>query len=96
MSEFIDEMVKSINKKLGDDGFGDSVKLAVADEGNVLIDVEGARESDDEAACTLLADKDTFQGLFDGTVNQMAAMMGGDLKVEGDMSVAMKLGKILG
>ncbi len=61
-----------------------------------MIDTDGARESDEEAACTLVADQDTFQGLFDGTVNPMAAMMGGDLKVEGDMSVAMKLGKILG
>lgn len=96
MSEFIDTMVNAINKKLGDDGFDGSIKLDVKEEGSVVIDDSGARASGDEAACTLVADKDTFNGLFDGSVNAMQAVMGGKLAVEGDMSVAMKLGKILG
>ncbi|MGB7180839.1 MAG: SCP2 sterol-binding domain-containing protein [Burkholderiaceae bacterium] len=96
MSEFINTMVTAINAKLGDDGFDSSVKLNVKDEGCVVIDDTGARAADDDTACTLVADKDTFNGLFDGSVNAMQAVMGGKLAIEGDMSVAMKLGKILG
>ena len=96
MSEFIDTMVSAINNKLGDDGFDGSMKLNVKEEGCVVIDDTGARAADDDAACTLVADKDTFNGLFDGSVNAMQAVMGGDLAIEGDMSVAMKLGQILG
>lgn len=96
MSEMINMMVTAINKKLGDDGFDGSIKLNVKDEGCVVIDDNGARAADEDAACTLLADKDIFNGLFDGSVNAMQAVMGGKLAIEGDMSVAMKLGKILG
>ena len=96
MSEFIESMVTAINKKLDGDGFDGNVKLSVKDEGSVMIDDDGARAADEQADCTLVADRDTFNGLFDGSVNAMQAVMAGDLAIEGDMSIAMKLGQILG
>ncbi len=44
----------------------------------------------------LTADAETFQGIMDGDVNPTSAFMGGRLKVDGDMGLAMKLGNLLG
>ena len=50
---------------------------------------------DKEADCTISVDKDDFLGLMNGDLNPMMAFMGGKIKVDGDMSVAMKLQSLL-
>ena len=48
--------------------------------------------SDDiEAQCTIDISLDDFESMLSGDLNPMAAFMGGQIKVSGDMSVAMKL-----
>ena len=44
---------------------------------------------------TLRADRDTFEGMLDGTVNPTMAFMSGKLKIDGDMALALKLGAAL-
>jgi putative sterol carrier protein len=46
--------------------------------------------------CTINTDSATFMGIFDGSIKGPAAFMSGKLKIKGDMSLAMKLGKVLG
>jgi putative sterol carrier protein len=48
------------------------------------------------AKCTINTDVATFMGIVNGTVKGPAAFMSGKLKIKGDMSLAMKLGKVLG
>ncbi|MEM6317239.1 MAG: SCP2 sterol-binding domain-containing protein [Bacteroidota bacterium] len=48
-----------------------------------------------DADCTITVDKDDFIALTNGDLNPMMAFMGGKIKVDGDMSVAMKLQSLL-
>ena len=95
MSEVVKAAVDAINKRLGADGFDGSIRVKIEDEGALIIDQDGARASDEDADCTMTASADTLQGMLEGDVNPTAAFMSGKLKVEGDMSTAMKLGAAL-
>lgn len=95
MSDVVEGAVAALNEKLSAGDFDSSIKIEITDEGSIIIDSDGARAGDDDADCTMSADADTLQGMLDGSVNPTAAFMGGQLKVDGDMSVAMKLGSLL-
>ncbi|WP_424969402.1 SCP2 sterol-binding domain-containing protein [Dinoroseobacter sp. S76] len=94
MSEVIEKAVLALQERLGG-GFDGTVKFVIEDEGAIMIDEDGVRAGDEEAECTLSADRETFQGIMEGDVNPTAAFMGGKLKLDGDMSTAMKLGAAL-
>ena len=96
MSEVIQSAVAALNERL-DGGFDGSAKFVVEEEGEILIDEAGAREAvpADEAEVTMTADTETFRGILDGTLNPTSAFMAGQLKVDGDMGAAMKLGAAL-
>lgn len=67
--------------------FGDS-KIAVDSAGNPLSDAT-------QADCTLMLEKETLLGIIDGSVDAMGAYFSGDIKIKGDMGVAMSLSNIL-
>ncbi len=94
MSEVIDRAVTELNAKLGD-GFDGSAKFVIEDEGTIVMDETGARASDTPTDVTLTADAETFRQILDGALDPTAAFMQGRLKVDGDMSAAMKLGAAL-
>ena len=60
-----------------------------------MVDEQGVRAGDEEAEVTLTADRETFEGMLDGSVNPTMAFMTGKLKVDGAMGVALKLGSLL-
>lgn len=95
MSEVIEKAVAAINEKLAGDGFDGSIKIEIDDEGSLVIDENGASASDADADCTMSSDAETFEGILTGDVNATSAFMTGKLRVDGDMSVAMKLGSVL-
>jgi putative sterol carrier protein len=95
MSDVISKAVEALNEKMGDDGFDGSIKVDIEGEGCIMIDENGARAGDEDADCTLTADAETFEGMLTGDVNPTSAFMTGGLKVDGDMSAAMKLGAVL-
>lgn len=95
MSDVISKAVDALNEKMGADGFDGSVKIDITGEGCITVDENGARAADEDAECTLTADVETFEGMLSGDVNPTSAFMSGGLKVDGDMSAAMKLGAIL-
>lgn len=95
MSEVVKAAVDAMNARLGSGGFDGSIKVEIEDEGALIIDQDGARAGDDEADCTMTASADTLQGMLEGDLNPTAAFMSGKLKVEGDVSMAMKLGAAL-
>ena len=96
MSETIQSAVTALNQRL-DGGFDGTAKFVVEEEGEIMIDEAGAREATpaDEAEVTMTADADTFRSILDGTLNPTSAFMAGQLKVDGDMGTAMKLGAAL-
>ena len=74
---------------------GSTVKFDCGDEGAVFVDGETVSNENKDADCTILCDLETLEGLISGEVNATSAFMMGQIKVEGDMSVAMQLSSIL-
>ncbi|MEM9971896.1 MAG: SCP2 sterol-binding domain-containing protein [Pseudomonadota bacterium] len=95
MSDVIDHAVTALNEKLSGSGFDATAKFVIDGEGAIMLDADGARAGDEAADVTLTSDTETFRGILDGSQNPTAAFMSGGLKVDGDMSIAMKLGSVL-
>ena len=47
-----------------------------------------------DAQVTLVMDAETMEGIVDGSTDGMQAFMGGKLRTEGDMMLAMKLSEL--
>ncbi len=72
------------------------VKFEVTDIGCFVFKGQEVIVSDENRECTLIATLNTFKGLLRGSLNPTTIYMNGELKVKGDLSIAMKLGKYLG
>jgi putative sterol carrier protein len=81
-------------------GLNKSVKFDFGDDGVVRIDDKASPavvDNEDAATdCTVKVSMADFLDIAAGKTNPQMAFMMGKLKVEGDMSVAMQLGKVLG
>ena len=95
MSKIIDDAVAALKEKMSNTSFDGSAKFEIENEGSIVVDSNGVRESTEETDCTLIASAETFQNILEGEMNPTSAFMGGSLKVEGSMGVAMQLGNIL-
>ncbi|OCX62798.1 sterol carrier family protein [Thioclava sp. SK-1] len=96
MSDVITAAVEALRKRLPD-GFAQTAKFLIEDEGAIVVDPDGVRAADDdaEADVTLIASRETFEGMLDGDVSPTSAFMTGKLKVDGSMGLAMQLGSAL-
>lgn len=78
--------------------FGAKLKFVIGDQ-IILIDGTGAAnvvsQNDEEAACTISTDADTFIQLKSGDLNPIMAVMSGKVKIKGDMGLAMKLQSLI-
>ncbi|MBK9255402.1 MAG: SCP2 sterol-binding domain-containing protein [Saprospiraceae bacterium] len=78
--------------------FGAKLKFVLGDD-VILIDGTGdsniVSQNDEEAACTISTDTDTFMQLKNGDLNPMMAVMSGKVKIKGDMGLAMKLQSLI-
>lgn len=74
--------------------FGAKMKFVLGED-VILIDGTGdtnvVSQNDDEAACTISTDAETFMKLKNGDLNPMMAVMSGKVKIKGDMGLAMKI-----
>jgi len=79
---------------------GKIVKFDFGDDGKLTLDgvsdPASVNNDDAEADCTVIVDIEVFESIASGEENAQMAFMSGKLKVEGDMSIAMQLGSILG
>ncbi|PDH46550.1 MAG: sterol-binding protein [Flavobacteriales bacterium MED-G15] len=78
---------------------GGTLKFLV-DENPILIDGSGDENtvsmSDAEADCTISVSTEVLEKLRDGDLNPMMAVMGGQIKISGDMGLAMKVQSLIG
>ena len=85
-------------KAIHSDALGSTLKFKM-EEGVIYLDGTGEEnvvsDEDKDAACVIEIKKTDLENLIGGTLNPMAAFMGGKLKVKGDMGVAMKLQNIV-
>lgn len=94
--------VETLQEKVsGEDAFGSTVRFDFEGEGAILVDGNAsppsvASNSDDEADCTITANEDTFREMMDGELDPTSAYMTGKIKIDGDMSAAMTIARLLG
>ncbi len=93
MSDQMDQAIAALNQKISN--FTGSAKFVIPGQGSVMIDENGARESDEEAAVTMTADADVFEAIMSGDMDPTAAFMTGKLTIDGDMGQAMALAQAL-
>ena len=78
----------------------DSVVKFVFDDGCVRVDdtvtPPNVSNEDKDAHCTITLNNETFIQLLNKETSSMNAFMSGKMKIDGDMSVAMKLSSIFG
>ena len=91
----IENIITKVSEMAGSSSALDaSIKFNFGDS-QIVIDGTGDTNivsSDDiEAQCTIDISLDDFESMLSGDLSPMAAFMGGQIKVSGDMSVAMKL-----
>ena len=96
MSEIVTMAVAALKEKLADGGFDGSAKFVIEDEGAIIIDGSGVHAGDEDADVTLTASAEVFQAILEGEQNPTSAFMSGQLSVDGDMGMAMKLAGALG
>ncbi len=92
-------VIAQLNEKANNtDPIGATIKFAV-DDHIVFIDGTGdanvISQDDGEADCTITTSAETLMALQSGELNPMMAVMGGKIKIDGDMGIAMKLQSLL-
>jgi putative sterol carrier protein len=77
---------------------GGTLKFMV-DQNAVFIDGNGDQNTvsmdDLESDCTITVSTEVLEKLRDGAINPMMAVMGGQIKIDGDMGLAMKVQSLM-
>ncbi len=92
----LDQVVERMQKELQSKAFEGSLKFDCGNDGVVVLADGTASRQDRDTDCTIRLTQDNLIKLLTGKLNPMTGVMMGKLKVSGDMSVAMALGKLLG
>ena len=96
----LETSTETIRSNMGDDsGLGSTVKFNFGDDGIIFLDgatvPNSVSNDDNEADCTISMSLEDFESMVSGDLDPTTAFMMGKLKVEGDMSVAMKLSSVV-
>lgn len=92
----IQDIAEKLKPQVANAGFDRSVKFDTGADGVLLIDGATVSTTDGPADCTISLSLDDLESLIAGDLNPTTAFMTGKLKIEGDMSVAMALGQLIG
>ena len=95
----LENYTEQVRTKVGEaSGLNAVIKFAFKEGGALLIDGKSTpnRVSNDDTAadCTVKVSLENFGKLMERKLDPMTAFMTGKIKIEGDMGVAMKLGKL--
>ena len=89
------ELAESMKDRVAEGSFDSVVKFDCGDDGVLVIDNQSISTEDQDADCTISVSLEDLQSIVAGELDPTGAFMQGKLKVDGDMSVAMKLGQVL-
>ena len=96
----LDACTQAIRGKVGaDSGLDATLKFDCGDDGCIFIDGKSTPNSvsnaNSEADCTVTITLDHLNAMLAGELDPATGFMGGKLKVAGDMSIAMKLQRVV-
>lgn len=96
----LDAVLEQFNSQAGNTSpIGGTIKFVI-DGQSIYIDGTGEGNTvsaeDKDADCTITTSLETLQKLQSGDLNPMMAVMGGKIKISGDMGLAMKLQNLIG
>ena len=96
----LESITQSIRTKMGDDsGLEATLKFDCGADGVIVLDGVSSpntvSNTDSETDCTVTVSLANLQAMMDGQLNSVTGFMSGKLKVSGDMSVAMKLQRVV-
>ncbi|APW41856.1 SCP2 sterol-binding domain-containing protein [Rhodoferax saidenbachensis] len=96
----LDTITQAIRTKVGaDSGLNASVKFDCGADGVVFVDGKSTPNTvtndNTDADCTVGITMDNLQAMLDGDLDPATGFMAGKLKVSGDMSVAMRLQRVI-
>ncbi|KIC10267.1 sterol carrier protein [Leisingera sp. ANG-M1] len=91
----LDEIAAHIRDGLAGKSFDGSLKFDCGEEGVIVLAGGDAGTTDRDADCTLRLSAENLTKLLSGKLNPMTAVMMGKIKISGDMSIAMKLSKLI-
>ncbi|QFT29052.1 SCP-2 sterol transfer family protein [Labrenzia sp. THAF82] len=91
----LEQLTEGVREKVSSGGIEESVKFDLGDTGQIFLQGSDVSNEDAEADCTIKMTAEDLADLLSGDLDPTAAFMGGKMQVEGDMSVAMKLGSIV-
>lgn len=96
----LESATQTIRTKVGDDsGLAATLKFDMGADGIIVIDGKSTPNtvSNDNADtdCTVGITLDNLQAMLDGDLDPATGFMSGKLKVTGDMSVAMRLQRVI-
>lgn len=96
----IRDLTETIRRKVGfDSKLGAVLKFDLGDDGVIVIDATTSpnrvSNEDREAQCTMVMKSEDLDDMLRGKLDPMSAFGEGRLRLQGDMSVAMKLGGLV-
>lgn len=98
----LENYTETVRSKVGADaGLNSTIKFAFKEGGALFIDGKSQPNTvnNDESAaadCTVKVSLEDFGKLMERKLDPTTAFMMGKIKIEGDMGVAMKLGRLFG
>ena len=95
MSEALQKAVAALQEKLGGVDLPGTAKFDIEGEGAVMVTDTGVAAGDGDADVTISAAPEVFAEMMAGDLDPTSAYMGGRLRIDGDMGVAMKLAQML-
>lgn len=96
----LESITESMRAKMGpDSGLDATLKFDCGSDGVIVLDgvskPNNVSNTNQDTDCTILISLENLQALLDGELNAVTGFMSGKLKVEGDMSIAMKLQSVV-
>ncbi len=96
----INQCTEAVRAKVGDSsGLGALLKFDCGADGVVMVDGKSVPNTVDnnnrDADCTVQISLENLNALLTGTLDPVNGFMSGKFKVSGDMSVAMKLQRVV-
>ncbi|NVO07101.1 MAG: SCP2 sterol-binding domain-containing protein [Rhodoferax sp.] len=96
----LESATQAIRTKVGDDsGLDATLRFDLGEDGSIVIDGKSTPNSVSNESiatdCTVAITLDNLQAMLDGDLDPVAGFMSGKLQVSGDMSVAMRLQRVI-